>query len=164
MKGSRLSAMSKVRKTFKYRGINIEMEVDEDDLKETEPRNNFQEENIMLITDEETYKRMKEKKTMERIRIDKLKSLLISVQKQAFFRTMDKTARNLQKRSNMYREMAKHRYSNKEDKLKYGTLHTLFWELSCSLLEAAHEEEYELFSDMVEKLEEEFGRFEHEQI
>ncbi len=52
----------KVRKTFKYRGINIEMEVDEDDLKETEPRNNFQEENIILITDEETHKRMKEKK------------------------------------------------------------------------------------------------------
>ena len=62
MKGCQLSAMSKVRKTFKYRGINIEMEVDEDDLKETEPRNNFQEENIILITDEETCKRMKEKK------------------------------------------------------------------------------------------------------
>ena len=54
--------MNEVRKTFKYRGINIEMEVDEDDLKETEQRNNFQEENIILITDEETYKRMKEKK------------------------------------------------------------------------------------------------------
>ena len=62
MKAHRLGVMSKVRKTFKYRGINIEMEVDEDDLKETEPRNNFQEENIILITDEETYKRMKEKK------------------------------------------------------------------------------------------------------
>lgn len=38
------------------------MEVDENELKETELSNNFAEENIILITDEETYKRMKEKK------------------------------------------------------------------------------------------------------
>ena len=78
------------------------------------------------------------RETMERINIEKLKSLLINVQKQAFFRTMDKTARILQNRSHMYHEMANHRYINKEDKLKYGTLHTLFWEVSCSLVEAAH--------------------------
>ena len=101
---------------------------------------------------------------MERIRIDKLKSLLISVQKQAFFNTIEKTSTSLREKSSLYYRFSKNRFIGKEERQMYHVLHLAFYELSLSIFEAVTEEKYELFDKMVSELEKEFGRFEHEQI